>query len=135
MTNKHLFTWFAAVIISCMTTFTVTSCSNDDSPVAPVPTTPETLLGEWCTSVNQGDVDEDAYENDVTDMLISFNENGVIIQRVYAGNKTESVSQWERFRRHGIYSVDNATHTISMKNISLTPATAVYSFDGDQTDP
>ena len=48
------------------------------------------------------------------------------------GNKTQSVSKWERFRRHGIYSVDNATHTISMKNISLTPATAEYSFDGDQ---
>ena len=90
------------------------------------------LLGEWCVSVNQRDIDEDAYENDVNDMLVSFNENGVIIQRVYAGNKTQSVSKWERFRRHGIYSVDNATHTISMKNISLTPATAEYSFDGDQ---
>ena len=121
-----------AMVICGLTVTTMTSCSNDDSPVAPIPTTPETLLGEWCTSVNQGDVDEDAHENDVTDMLISFNENGVIIQRVYAGNKTESVSKWERFRRHGIYSVDNATHTISMKNISLTPATAVYSFDGDQ---
>jgi hypothetical protein len=82
--------------------------------------------------VNQRDIDEDDHENDVTDMLVSFNENGVIIQRVYAGNKTQSVSKWERFRRHGIYSVDNATHTISMKNISLTPATAEYSFDGDQ---
>ena len=121
-----------AMVICGLTMTTMTSCSNDDSPVAPVPTTPETLLGEWCTSVNQGDVDEDAHENDVTDMLLSFNENGVIIQRVYAGNKTESVSKWERFRRHGIYSVDNATHTISLKNISLTPATAEYSFDGDQ---
>ena len=42
--------------------------------------------------MNQRDIDEDAYENDVNDMLVSFNENGVIIQRVYAGNKTQSVS-------------------------------------------
>jgi hypothetical protein len=92
----------------------------------------KTLTGEWCTTVNRKDIDEDADENDVSYLMVTFDENGVITERVYSGNKTEPISRWERMRRHGIYSIDKATHTVTMKNISVTPSTAKYSFDKEQ---
>ena len=89
----------------------------------------KTLTGEWFAVVNRKDYDEDADENDIEYLLLSFDENGVVTQNVYIGNKTEPLKYWERMHRHGIYTVDEKASTLTIENISETPTTSKYSFD------
>ena len=89
----------------------------------------KTLTGEWFAVVNRKDYDEDADENDIEYLLLSFDENGVVTQNVYIGNKTEPLKYWERMHRHGIYTVDEKASTLTIENISETPTTSKYGFD------
>lgn len=118
-------------IMTCgLTVTTMTSCSNEDDPVKPDPVITETLTGEWLTFVNRN-FDEDDDKNDIEYVLLSFDEAGVITQKVYIGNTTQPIRYWERMHRHGIYTVNEATHTLTYENLTLEPETIKYSFDKD----
>ncbi|UKK59372.1 hypothetical protein L6470_13565 [Prevotella communis] len=103
----------------------MTSCSDDDDSVSQ--DYQKKLIGEWMAMVNPdlelGD------ENDVVYVLLSFNEDGVLFQKNYDGNTTEPLNCWERSCRHGIYTVNEAAHTIQCE---LFEGEAKFSFVGDQ---
>lgn len=114
------------VIMSCVFTGSImTSCSDDDDSVSQ--DYQKKLIGEWMAMVNPdlelGD------ENDVVYVLLSFNEDGVLFQKNYDGNTTEPLNCWERSCRHGIYTVNEAAHTIQCE---LFEGEAKFSFVGDQ---
>ena len=124
------FLWMLAAILICGLTVTMmTSCSKEDDPVNPDPVITETLTGEWFAVVNRVDYDEDADENDIEYILLSFDENGVVTQSIYIGNTTNPIKSWERMHRHGIYTVDEIARTLTVENISETPTTSKYRFD------
>jgi len=107
-----------------MTMTTLTSCSNQDTPVVP-PVVDKTLTGDWLYEYSYNDDDETVGKY-VSYTLISFDENGVITQRVYHGNTGISINHWERWRRHGMYSVDETAHTITIEGISDEPQVIGY---------
>ena len=118
--------WMLAAILSCGAMFT--SCSNDeDDPV--IPTSTETLIGEWFTTVNRHDYDKDCDEDEVEYILLSFDEDGVMTQKIYFGSTTEAIRYWERMHRHGIYTINEVAHSLTYVNISSEPANIQYSLD------
>ena len=114
------------VIMSCVFTGSImTSCSDDDDSVSQ--DYQKKLIGEWLATVNRDTELDD--ENDVVYVLLSFNEDGVLFQKNYDGNTTEPLNCWERSCRHGIYTVNEAAHTIQCE---LFEGEAKFSFVGDQ---
>ena len=118
-----------AAILTCGSMFI--ACSNDvDNPVIPTPD--PIITGEWFAIVNISDYDEDSDEGDVNYILLTFDEDGVITQDVYTGNTKESLRHWERRHRHGLYTTDNAAHTLTIEDISDDPSVFSFSFDKGQ---
>ena len=113
----------------------MTSCITEvDNPVIPTPdpVITETLTGEWFATVNRHDYDEDSDEDEIEYVLFSFDEDGVVTQDVYIGSKTSPLKYWERMHRHGIYTVDESAHSITVENIYDNPSVITYGFDKEQ---
>lgn len=114
------------VIISCVFTGCImTSCSDDDDSASQE--YQKKLIGEWLATVNRDTELDD--KNDVVYVLLSFGEDGVLFQKNYDGNTTESIRGWERMCRHSIYTVDEVAHTI---HCDLFDGDAKFRFAGDQ---
>ena len=122
--------WMLAVILSCGEFFTSCSDDGDNSPV--IPTRTDKLMGEWFASVNLIDYDEDSDEDEVEYILFTLDEEGVVTQDIYIGNTNSPVKYWERMHRHGIYTIDKATRTITFENISSEPTSIQYIINKDQ---
>ena len=113
----------------------MTSCITEvDNPVIPTPdpVITETLTGEWFATVNRHDYDEDSDEDEIEYVLFSFDEDGIVTQDVYFGSKTSPLKYWERMHRHGIYTVDESAHSITVENIYDNPSVITYGFDKEQ---
>ena len=103
----------------------MTSCSDDDDSASQE--YQKKLIGEWLATVNRDTELDD--ENDVVYVLLAFGEDGVLFQKNYDGNTTEPLNCWERSCRHGIYTVNEAAHTIQCE---LFEGEAKFGFAGDQ---
>jgi len=120
MTKKNLFTLLAAVIC-CMATFTVTSCSVDDSAIYPDEKIDYELTGKWLA-----DISEEYGEQVVALALMSFDTDGVVNICNYIGFKDYPYDYWEHNCRHGVYWIDKATKTIYIDNGTNEMSIAEY---------
>lgn len=111
MTNKHLFTWFAAVIICCMATFTVTSCSNDDSAIYPDEEMDYNLAGSWVNETRGSELLGDDY---TIKFMITFDNDGVIRTSSIEGFIGDDVEDWEILNRHYVYMFDKSAKTLNV---------------------
>lgn len=110
MTNKHLFTWFAAVIICCMATFTVTSCSVDDSAVYPDEEIDYKLTGYWTRT----EVFSLLGQTYILKLLINFDSEGTIRAREVIGCEGDDLEDWDCDNRHYIYMFDKNAKTLTV---------------------
>jgi hypothetical protein len=120
------------VILICGLGMTIlTSCSNEDDPV-PTPVVTETLMGDWLY-VSESSFDDDGFVGGSESYaLLNINENGVMIQKTYTGNAGVPLMYWERYRRHGMYSIDEAAHTLTFENMGKKPITVSYTLTDSQ---
>ena len=111
MTNKHLFTWFAAIIIGCMTTFTVTSCSNDDSAIYPDEEMDYNLAGSWVNETRGSELLGDDY---TIKFMITFDNDGVLKTSSIDGFIGYDVTKWDCLNRHYVYMFDKKAKTLTV---------------------
>jgi hypothetical protein len=129
---KKKFLWvMAAILTCCLGMSSLTSCSNQDAPVLP-PMVTETLTGDWLYVSESSYDDDEMVGKSVSYSLLSFDENGVITQRVYNGNTGTSIDYWDRWRRHGMYTVDKAAHTFTVEGLNQEPQIIGYTLTNGQ---
>lgn len=119
--------WMMVAILTCGSM--LTSCTNDDNPVIPIPD--PVITGEWFAVVNHSDYSE-LGSDDIEYVLLTFDEDGVMTQDAYIGGKDEPLRYWERMHRHGIYTADYAAHTLTVENFSDASSVIQFSFDNGQ---
>ncbi len=116
MTNKHLFTWFAAVIICCMATFTVTSCSVDDSAIYPDEEMDYNLAGSWVNVTTGESILGDDY---TVKLMITFDNDGVLKTSSIDGFEGDGVEDWDILNRHYVYMFDKKEKTLTVVGSAL----------------
>lgn len=116
MTNKHLFTWFAAVIICCMATFTVTSCSVDDSAIYPDEEMDYNLAGSWVNVTTGESILGDDY---TVKLMITFDNDGVLKTSSIDGFEGDDVEDWDIMNRHYVYMFDKSAKTLTVVGSDL----------------
>ena len=116
MTNKHLFTWFAAVIICCMATFTVTSCSVDDSAIYPDEEMDYNLAGSWVNETRGSELLDDDY---TIKFMITFDNDGVLKTSSIDGFIGDDVEDWDIMNRHYVYMFDKSAKTLTVVGSAL----------------
>ena len=116
MTNKHLFTWFAAVIICCMATFTVTSCSVDDSAIYPDEEMDYNLAGSWVNVTTGESILGDDY---TVKLMITFDNDGVLKTSSIDGFEGDGVEDWDILNRHYVYMFDKKAKTLTVVGSAL----------------
>jgi len=111
MTKKNLFTLLAAVIC-CMATFTVTSCSADDSAIYPDEEIDYNITGSWVNVIKEPELlSGDDYN---IKFMITFDNNGVIRTSSIDGYEGDDVEDWEILNRHYVYMVDKKAKTLNV---------------------
>jgi hypothetical protein len=124
MEKNLLKSLLVGMLICCLTVVIATSCANDDLPVSHNEETTDQLLGDWLYF--NSDDDEEMVGQSVSYSLLRFDENGVITRTIYSGYEGTPLENWERWRRHGIYTVDEAAHTITIDDIDNSSQVTGY---------
>lgn len=127
----RLIAGLAAILICSFGMTSLTSCSNQDSPVLP-PVDAETLTGDWLYKFVSSDDDDEMVGQNVSYSLLSFGDNGVLTQRYYYGNAGTSLEYWERWCRHSIYTVDEKAHTFTVDDLDGTARVFGYTLTDGQ---
>jgi len=115
--EKNLFkSLLVGMLTCCLTVVIATSCAKDEMPVPHNEETAEQLLGDWLYFNTDVD-DEEMVGKSVSYSLLRFDEKGVITRTIYSGYEGTPLKYWERWLRHGIYTIDEAAHTIKIEGI------------------
>ena len=110
-TKKNLFTLLAG-IICCMATFTVTSCSVDDSAIYPDDEEIDyDLTGSWVNVIKGSDLLDGDYS---IKFMITFDNDGVIRTSSIDGFEGDDVEYWDIMNRHYVYMSDKSTQTLTV---------------------
>ena len=125
---------YLGLLLTCVIGMTsISSCSSLDNPVpAPVPIVTETLTGDWLYVYEYPSDGDQMVGREVATTLINFAENGVMTQKSYIGNSGASIETWERWRRHGLYTVNEAANTMIFEGIGNEVETVSYSLTEGQ---
>lgn len=130
--EKNLFkSLLVGMLTSCLTVVIATSCAKDDMPVTHNEETADQLVGDWLY-YNSDDDEEDMVGKSVSYSLLRFDENGVVTRTIYSGYEGTPLKYWERWLRHGIYTVDVAAHTITIDDIDNRSQVSGYTLADGQ---
>jgi hypothetical protein len=94
-----------------MTTFTVTSCSNDDSAIYPDEEMDYNLAGSWVNETRGSELLGDDY---TIKFMITFDNDGVIRTSSIEGFIGDDVEDWDILNRHYVYMFDKSAQTLTV---------------------
>ena len=111
-TKKNLFTLLAG-IICCMATFTVTSCSVDDSAIYPDEDIDYEVTGKWVANLGP----ESGFGEDyICHVMLSFDDDGIVRTMTYEGEPDAPIDDIWFEKCHNVYIFDKAKHTLKVVN-------------------
>lgn len=131
MTKKNLFTLLAGFVLCGLTAISMASCSVDDSPAPTDNEIDYDITGKWVANLGSTMISSSEF---IWNVLVSFDDDGVVRSKTYGGFAKEGIEQAFRTSNHNVYIMNKATHkmvVVASGTLGL-PEKATYSIEGDQ---